>query len=450
MARSEDSDALIDAMADALRPGEFVSYRHSWDLVSRAGEVRHHLDTIVIAGEAARAVELYEIFLGGCYEKADEIDDSGGSFGDFFQELFCSWIEARQEAGCHADETVREILAWMDEDDYGFLFEMEGKVAEALNREGSLLLKKHFEGRFEKAFAPFEADEPKCVYDYPSEVRMAAGSLKGIYVARKDVRSYVALCEKTLPSPKDCESVARLYKAKGRHGEALSWVERGLAIENDRRWGNQASYSLEGLQRELLSKMGRGDDALQNAWAAFTQWPSAPSYEELMRYVPRRDRRAWHGKAMLAAEGAQLADFIALCVATRELDLLAERVDSEDPASLEQITHHVTEDAAAALERAHGLTSARVYCALAMRTLGAGKSKYYTFALEHLQKARELYHKHGQEGLWQAVVNRVREDHSRKHSFMPFFEEVVAGRYGQRAETFETRARKRWKKHTSE
>lgn len=39
------------------------------------------MDSLVELGEAERAVGLYEIFLSGCYEKADEIDDSDGDLG---------------------------------------------------------------------------------------------------------------------------------------------------------------------------------------------------------------------------------------------------------------------------------------------------------------------------------------------------------------------------------
>ena len=54
--------------------------------------------SMVSSGEADLTIPLYEIFLSGCYEKAEEIDDSGGNLGMFFEELFCSWIDARQKA----------------------------------------------------------------------------------------------------------------------------------------------------------------------------------------------------------------------------------------------------------------------------------------------------------------------------------------------------------------
>jgi len=367
----------------------------------------------------------------------------------FFQDLFCGWIKARQAAGRNPAETVRDIVGWMDRDNYGFCFGIDADVALALDRDGFALFRKHLEDRFESAFAQFSGKEARFICDYPSAVHMTARRLKAVYVARRAVRPYIALCERTIASPKDCENIAGLYKAKGRPEDALAWVERGLAAAGTRNWGNEASYGLDGLKRELLNKVGRKDDALQSAWSEFTRIPSAFAYEELMRYIPRQDRGEWHRKAMAAAKDAELAQFIELCVQTRELDLLAERVEAAAAAELESISHYFTEKAATALEREYGLTAAKLHCAMAMRILDAGKSKYYPAALEHLQMARDLYVKGGQEPAWQSVVGRVREDHSRKRGFMSSFEQIVAGGGCTTAESFEERARKRWRNQTS-
>ncbi|MDD4890520.1 MAG: hypothetical protein PHU85_11385 [Phycisphaerae bacterium] len=445
----KDRTDLAGAIEAALRLGEFISYNRSWDFVSRLEEVKGQVDGLLAGGQADRASDLYELFLAGCYEKADEIDDSGGNLGMFFEELFCGWIKARQAAGRDPAETVRNIVGWMDQDDYGFCFEIDANVALALDAGGFAIFRKHLEDRFELAFAPFSGKEAMVIYDYPSAVHMTGRRLKAVYVARNAVQPYIALCERTLASPKDCENIARLYKAKGQSDEAMSWIERGLAAASTRRWGNEDSHNLEGLKRELRRRVGRKDDAVQSAWSEFSRRPSAFAYEELMRYVPRQDRGEWHRKAMAAAKDAELAQFIELCVQTRELDLLAERVDAIAAEELEGISHYSTEKAATSLEPRHGLAAAKLRYAMAMRILDAGKSKYYPAALEHLRAARDLYGKGGQEPAWQSVVARVREDHSRKRGFMSSFEEIVAGDDRPAAESFEDRARRRWRDQTS-
>jgi hypothetical protein len=125
MAKRRKADPLIQAVERALDPGRFVSYRASWEFVRQLEEVKSALDGLVETGEAEQAVHPYELFLAGCYEKAEEIDDSGGTLGQFFAELFVSWIKARQKADCRSEETVKQILRWMENDDYGFCFDIE-------------------------------------------------------------------------------------------------------------------------------------------------------------------------------------------------------------------------------------------------------------------------------------------------------------------------------------
>ena len=55
---------------------------------------KKRIDALVKNGDAERAVGLYEIFFSGCYEKAEEIDDSSGNLGMFFGDRLTS---VRQE-----------------------------------------------------------------------------------------------------------------------------------------------------------------------------------------------------------------------------------------------------------------------------------------------------------------------------------------------------------------
>jgi hypothetical protein len=130
MGKRKKSDPLISALECALDLGEFIPYNRSWDFVRGLEEVKHKIDTLVKDGQAERAVSLYEIFLSGCYEKADEIDDSGGNLGMFFES--------------------------------------------------------------------------------------------------KDTHAYLALCERTGTTPKDCENIANIYKVKRKYQDALNWDEKGL------------------------------------------------------------------------------------------------------------------------------------------------------------------------------------------------------------------------------
>lgn len=85
----------------------------------------------------ARAAALYETFLAGCYEKAEELDDSRGNFGMFVDRLFSGWVKACQAASADPDETVRRIVAWMDDDPYGFCYQLERNLVKVLDRRSA-------------------------------------------------------------------------------------------------------------------------------------------------------------------------------------------------------------------------------------------------------------------------------------------------------------------------
>jgi uncharacterized Zn finger protein len=336
----------------------------------------------------------------------------------------------------------------MDNDDYGFCYEIERDMVKVLNKKSMSLFEAAIKSRFEKAFTTVDQKKRQGVFDYPWEVRKNVSTLKVIYVESKDTDAYLALCEKTGTTPKDCENIANIYKVKRKYQDVLSWVEKGLKLEKKGNWGNQSSFGLTGLKQDLLNKLGRREDAFDLAWDEFKKHPSSFAYETLMKFVDAKNVKLWHEKAIEKARDASLSGFIDICTKTKEWDKLADHICSIDTEQLEGLSHFVTEKAAKGLAKKHGLTAAKIYAALGMRIVKKGKSKYYQYALEHFRTACKLYEKVGRNQLWTDIVERVRRDHSRKYSFIPDFEEIVDRRTQKRPESFEIRALKRWKKQT--
>ena len=82
-------------MEMALDPGAFIGYGECFSFVGGLEEVAAGIGKLTRT-DPIRAAALYETFLAGCYEKADELDDSSGSFGQFVGDLIRGWIKARQ------------------------------------------------------------------------------------------------------------------------------------------------------------------------------------------------------------------------------------------------------------------------------------------------------------------------------------------------------------------
>jgi hypothetical protein len=108
----------------------------------------------LIATEPARAVALYESFLAGCHAKADELDDSSGSFGQFAQDLICRWIKARQATGADPDKTTFTLLTWMDDDPYAFCYQIEKMPRQLSTRQDW----RPSRGRFENTSRRFHCE----------------------------------------------------------------------------------------------------------------------------------------------------------------------------------------------------------------------------------------------------------------------------------------------------
>jgi hypothetical protein len=112
--KSPKVDPIEHAIETALQPGRFIGYGASSAFVSELDGVEAEIKRL-IRSAPERATALYEAFLAGCYEKAEEIDDSLGNFGMFVESLVCGWIKARQaaeaDARATADRTTSGSLA---------------------------------------------------------------------------------------------------------------------------------------------------------------------------------------------------------------------------------------------------------------------------------------------------------------------------------------------------
>ncbi len=185
---------------------------------------------------------------------------------------------------------------------------------------------------------------------------------------------------------------------------------------------------------------------MDSAWAEFQDDPSRFTYDELMRYVPKAGRGAWHEKAMVASEQGNLDSIIELWLGAKEIDRLVARLERTTDAQLENLSHYVTEPAAERLAKTHPGVAAKVFRAMCMRVISAAKSKYYHAALSNLERAKRCYRSAGLETQWQALAAEIRRDHFRKSGFMPGFERIVRDARPDVDPSFLDRARGRWAK----
>lgn len=408
------------AIESALQPGHFIAWNQESSFVAGLEEVERDIAALADS-DPVRAIRLYEAFIAACYVKADEID-SEWEFGRFIAQLASGWIRARQANGADHRETAKTLLLWINRDDYGFFNHLGSDAMEVLDVDGLAAFEKEVHDRFERAHGN-QNDQSD---SYPGD--HWAQTLKWIYAHQGSVQKYLAVAERTGLTQDDCAAVACMLEAKRKLEDALIWIERGIAMEGSERSPAHAGRNLAGMRRAVLKKLGRALEALDSAWAEFEKHPGTFAYEELMRYVPKPDRRRWHERAMTTAERSDLESFIEVSVKAKETHRLAKRLECASDRELEGLSHYVTEPAATAVAKTHPTVAAKVFRALCMRTLKAAKSRYYAAALAHLEQARRCYLADGLEQQWEALALEIRRQHYRKSSFMPGFDAIVAGK----------------------
>lgn len=196
----DTEDPLVAEIRNALLPGRFVKWDAVSGLVGNLDQMHERVEALVDVGEATRAVRLYEVFLTGVYAKIEEADDEC-DLANLFHRLMCGWIQARQAADLPAQETIRQLLNWMKNDDYGFCHDIEGEVVKVLDTPGRQLFTRHFEQLVESAISCQGAGSAKAIFEYENSVRLPAMSLKEIYEALGNVPAYAALCRRLGLSP---------------------------------------------------------------------------------------------------------------------------------------------------------------------------------------------------------------------------------------------------------
>lgn len=432
-------DPLEQAIETALSPGSFISYKAAWSFVDDVQDVANDIGKI-IKKEPERAAHLFETFIAACHEKADEIDDSSGNFGMLVDDLFRGWIKARQAANGDPDETAKLLLSWMEDDPYGFCHDLDRLAAKVLDKKGLEAFVRRIRSKFESALT--QGDKEKRFPGYAR--RRWGGALKTLLAGQCNVDAYIALCEQTEFEAKDCKAIAEIYRGRRRFEDALSCVERGLEIAMSDSRRSLGEHDLRAMKRALLAKLDRPGDALQSAWSEFEVHPSTFTYKELMRYVPAKEKMAWCQKAMEASEKGDLSSQVELWIEEKERDRLVSRLRRATDDELEDLSHYRTEPLAHKLERSHPDISARVYRALCMRIVNAGKSKYYDAALDNIEHAKKCYAKAGLNADWQALVADVRKRHFRKKGFMAGFEDIVSDTPKCVESPFLERAKARW------
>jgi hypothetical protein len=142
--------------------------------------------------------------------------------------------------------------------------------------------------------------------------------------------------------------------------------------------------------------------------------------QTLMELVPETARATWHDRAMEAAvqSAASLSVLLPLLVETEESARLACVIDKCTDDHLSNAGYRTVE-AAEALDESYPEQPARLWRALALDIVNAGKSKRYAAAVEYFGRAQRCFAVAGLPDCWDQLVNQVRANHYRQGRLHP-------------------------------
>lgn len=268
---------LRKAIDGATRTKGFIDYRHvpAW-----AADVDAALDTIVSLasnGRAGLALKLAERALDRIERAIADIDDSDGHGGALLGRARDIHLAAARAAPPEPVQFARDLFVREVEGDYETFAGAAALYADVLDADGLA----EYRRLATEAWKKLPARSGKA--GMHSDLALDANRLSGIldFFAERDgdVDARIALRSKDLSSPWRYLQLAEFCRAQGREDAALRRAEEGLWMFEDDRPDERLPF----LAADLLSKVGRKQDAEAHLWRAFEKAPSLDLYARLRK-----------------------------------------------------------------------------------------------------------------------------------------------------------------------
>lgn len=251
----ETQNEIRNAILAALRSGTPIRALAVSGLIEDLDRLSERIDSIVSAGDATGAADLYRTFITACEAKAKEVKDSSGAFRAFIRTLYCGWVRARDAADVPSQEIVSDLIRCMEEDRHGFCARLEDTVVSAMSLP---------------ALQIFERETRERLRATPPDTGGAAGMprrrwtavLKKILWRLGDAPALVELCESSGGlDAADCAAVGAILDGLGHRVESLDWIDRAQAELKRGRGDAEFADLLRKRKRNLLLRMGRHEEA---------------------------------------------------------------------------------------------------------------------------------------------------------------------------------------------
>ena len=434
--------SIIREIESALCLGQFVHWKERQGFFAELKLAKTPIDNLRSKGQFSDAARLFEIFLAGSFEKADEADDSSGDVAFWIRGLMTDIVETLQDGQEIPEKIAAKIIGWLDKDGHGFTDHFDSELLHVGKPDTIAAMRKILEAR---SIARLDMVRGQDRFEARKSIGDTAIKdfdwLQKIYLHQQDTPSYLKLAEAFGLEPENCEQIAAVLEKQGDLATALTWAEKGLSLKSngDPRFRYSSGDNLPQLHRRLLKGLGRQREAFQTAWAGFEQHPSIYTYREVAEFVEPDESRQWYEKArdlVLKQDPDHLSCTFDFLTEHSEYELLRGLIGQTADDVLEKLSYTTLKQTAKTIERPAPLAAAKLYKAEATEILARAKAKAYHYAWENLAKVKALYEANGQAQSWEALAASLQARHKRKSSFIGEFNMIVSGAGRPKRPTF--------------
>ncbi len=403
------------------------------------------LELMIDADHAGEAEPLLKRIVTGSCRVIARIDDSNARFYPLCSRAVMLW----GAAWARIEPRNRKKLATMvrtrvQKDVSPIADHIVEAFSAALGVEGLHVLRKGYEAELDSLPAPADdgrSARSKEAWSRFHERYRVIAPLKRVADCLREVDEFIRLCVLNGHADRAGIAIGRRLNEAGRHEEALEWVERAVADDQERDPEKPCDepYGAAMVRSLALRSLGRIGEAVEVLWEEFGRRPGMALLADIEAFVATHDSaatdagRAGESRRRRAIETASRHPDIHVALrflheADALLDaakLLAARTDELDGHEYETLV-----SLARAFERVAPRASWHLYRALLNAILADGRRTAYRHAARYLVRMRTLA----------PVARKATEQKSldatlaTEHRFKRSFWEAVADEGGQQEE----------------
>ncbi|MDQ2963252.1 MAG: SWIM zinc finger family protein [Pseudomonadota bacterium] len=276
-----DVSSLKSVVRQATRVSDFVDWRHAGDYAQRLADLAQMLEQRIADGDP-KLVEIIEQAIAQAEDALGHIDDSDGSVMPTIMQLRAVHERACNDLKADPVALAERLFRFQTTGDWDTFHSVLPAYERALGQSGL----RRYRELVETAWKRLPALGPEASRTHFDVDRFRIEhAMEELAELSGDVDALVAVKSHNLSNPHAFLELAEVLKRHGRHDEALTWAEKGIASFGGERLDDLVKFCID-------EHLRRGDANLVEslAWQRFVRQPGSDSYFELVSIGKRIER----------------------------------------------------------------------------------------------------------------------------------------------------------------